>query len=381
MKNNLYIIFILLKILNVSPLAFSQTILTKETHALRIGDVIQKYESEYKSPGRNGRDVIWDFSDLSLKSISYEEGYDNYCDSLILHYAPRFKNKYYFNSDSLFCVGYETESSYIDYSHPKLLMKYPFVLGDSICSYFYGNGKYSNLLNLTSFGFSKTIFDATGVIILPNNDTLYNVIRSHEFENVGQIISAPSHQQYNALQFGHSSDSILYHLNNDSISWRLNIYKWYTDGYRYPIFETVKTEILHYNRVYDHFNRSYYYPITEQDCYSDNDIGDESRWRQQINEKQNIQSCKSNNNSNISYNFYMDNNRILSFEIFSQINSLIEISLCTVSGYSLLYNSQQINNYSIHKQSIDLSSYPSGVYILTLVHDGNTYVEKIVKEK
>ena len=45
--------------------AQAQTVLQQDTHMFREGDVILKQEVQYKSPGRSGKNVVWDFSELT----------------------------------------------------------------------------------------------------------------------------------------------------------------------------------------------------------------------------------------------------------------------------------------------------------------------------
>ena len=50
--------------LSMNLYAFSQSHPVSSPHALRAGDVISKQQVEYKDPGRSGKDVLWDFSQL-----------------------------------------------------------------------------------------------------------------------------------------------------------------------------------------------------------------------------------------------------------------------------------------------------------------------------
>lgn len=56
--------------------AQAQTVLQQDTHMFREGDVILKQEVQYKSPGRSGKNVVWDFSELTPLENEYRESYD-----------------------------------------------------------------------------------------------------------------------------------------------------------------------------------------------------------------------------------------------------------------------------------------------------------------
>ena len=61
------------------------------------------------------------------------------------------RNRYYYRqgSDSLWCVGHENATFYIDYARPELLLRYPFAYGDSLTSRFEGAGRYGQRIPLT----------------------------------------------------------------------------------------------------------------------------------------------------------------------------------------------------------------------------------------
>ena len=59
---------------------------------------------------------------------------------------------------------------------------------------------------------------------------------------------------------------------------------------------------------------------------------------------------------------------------FSNSTRLHEIQLTSISGRNIL-----IQTTSSGKLSLDLSSVPSGIYLLNILEDGKTYTEKIVK--
>ncbi len=60
------------------------------------------------------------------------------------------RNRYYYRqgSDSLWCVGHENATFYIDYARPELLLRYPFAYGDSLTSRFEGAGRYGQRIPL-----------------------------------------------------------------------------------------------------------------------------------------------------------------------------------------------------------------------------------------
>ena len=69
-----------------------QTVLLQNTHLPREGDVILKQELQYKSPGRSGSNVIWDFSELSVLDTGYREYFTGSPDSILMKVSPRSRS-------------------------------------------------------------------------------------------------------------------------------------------------------------------------------------------------------------------------------------------------------------------------------------------------
>lgn len=67
-----------------SVCAFGQNPLQKNTNLIRGNDVIVKQQVEYKSPGRSGENVLWNFSELSSINDSYQVNYQAYSDSTLV---------------------------------------------------------------------------------------------------------------------------------------------------------------------------------------------------------------------------------------------------------------------------------------------------------
>ena len=251
--------------------AQAQTVLQQDTHMFREGDVILKQEVQYKSPGRSGKNVVWDFSELTPLENEYRESYDR-MDSLFTCSGMNATYQYRFSGDSLLCVGYFNQLLQVRHLLPELIMHYPLTYSDSICSFYYGEGKYSHTLNLAVYGETVRKADAEGILFLPDGEVLSDVLRVHESVRTGQrIASSPA-----ILSFGetssYSKDSLIYHLTHDSITWRVDAYRWYAPGYRYPVFETVQTFVCASGIPVRHFQRSYYYPVEEQKYLSEDRV-------------------------------------------------------------------------------------------------------------
>jgi hypothetical protein len=223
--------------------------LTGQHNAYRAGDQIVKQQVEYKDPGSSGRNLTWDFSMLQSINEEYTLDYlipdssrmDTIC-------GMEHRTRYYYrqSNDSLWAVGFENATTLMRYTIPELRMKYPFTYGDTLFSRFKGVGEYSQRLKLKVKGYTRTEVDAEGELKLP------------DFESVKKALRVHTQRYY--TQTG-----------KDSLEMTLDTYSWYADGVRYPVFESVKTNLI--KRLVKEgeqamdttvFTTSFYYPPEKQ---------------------------------------------------------------------------------------------------------------------
>lgn len=83
--------------------------------------------------------------------------------------------------------------------------------------------------------------DASGMLILPGGDTLQKVLRTYTHKRIHQRMTPqiimPDSLRENIVPFVLNRDSIDYLLTNDSIRLETEIWRWYADGYRYPVLK------------------------------------------------------------------------------------------------------------------------------------------------
>jgi|GEM_PF-1765716 len=176
-----YSITIMLIFLCIGTL-FSQTSLKRSLQGMRSGDSYYKQQIEYKNPGRRGQNVVWNFSKLKTidekYGVSYVEPNRKSKDtSFVRCVEHNTMYKYGFKGDSLLMLGFENSGSKLTYSDPELSLVFPFTLGDSIVDRYKGTGRYMNTILSQADGYLTTIADAEGTLILPDGDTLLNVLR------------------------------------------------------------------------------------------------------------------------------------------------------------------------------------------------------------
>ena len=212
---------LLLAIVISIPLT-SQKQLTNERNAYRASDQLIKQQVEFKNPGSSGKNLIWDFRTLQPINEEYTLKYfipdstrmDTIC-------GMEHRTRYYYTQqrDSVWAIGFENATTLMEYQVPELRLKFPFSYRDTLFSYFEGSGEYSRRLKLSVKGYTRVEADAEGELLLPDFESVKNTLRVRTLRYYTQT-------------------------GKDSTEMILDTYSWYAEGIRYPVFESIKTNII-----------------------------------------------------------------------------------------------------------------------------------------
>ena len=204
--------------------AFGQTLLTKETNAIRASDRMTYRQMEACAPGGAGRGQLWDFSDVPCQittnivffsgdSLSCLHRHDSNC---IQHYT--------LHNDNLEQYGDENRLARTYYYRKKLSIRYPFQFGDSLKSAFEGYGRYCGNHIVKVKGKAMVQADGEGTLVLSANDTVRKVLRVHTVTSTAMAMD---------VDFAEIDSSML----RQEIEER---YEWYAMGYRYPLYVIIQ---------------------------------------------------------------------------------------------------------------------------------------------
>ncbi|MCL1938064.1 MAG: T9SS C-terminal target domain-containing protein [Candidatus Azobacteroides sp.] len=269
MKAYFYKIFFLLS--GIPGMLSAQHILQSELNLPRSGDEIVKQQVEYKDPGRSGENVLWDFGELKPVNDEYTLSYsepvlvqdsidaqnsfyilgldtirlkDLSHGSLLMgaeHYTTYY---YYLTGNRLWVLGHENPTALLRYNPSLLAGFYPMRYQDSCLYDYQAEGIYSSTVPFTSGGEVQIKADAYGMMILPSGDTLRNVLRTHAMQTIRQTFSMGGDETVE------QSSSI-------------ETCKWYSKGYRYPIFETLRSTLLTDSTETVNFETAFFFPPQE----------------------------------------------------------------------------------------------------------------------
>lgn len=348
-----------------------------------MGDKLIKQQVNYIDPGSEGRGIIWDFSSLKtindayildytssplLKDSLYIMGYNQFNkknkniigDDLIVGTEHNTMYYYRIKEDSLLLLGYENPIVKLQYVKPVILMTYPLNYGTKIGSMYAAQGLYSGTEQIQTTGIVETHADAYGKLTLPNGDTLNPVLRIKTIQTIEDK------------------------LDESFIEKRLESYKWYTKGYRYPIFETIRNINVINDSIL--FATSFFYPPQEH-LYIENDLENkkilDEMWKDtKANNKIEDNQSKNVNIKNILYCKIFPNPVIsilnLDYEIMEDAN--ISFKLYSIQGVEIKSTKAKFQKLGKYTEMIDCSSLYPNSYILKISANNQTINQIIIKK-
>ena len=230
------LVFIIIAVTVCSTIYGQQ--INQSTNHYRGNDVLEKKQVTVQGFGLNSNKGVWSLEEAKLSDESYNAEYSTETDTLM---AVERNNRTYYSQDrsTVSIIGSENFMELISYDMPETWLQFPMQVGDSVAGYFNASGPYCERFFMRRYGTYKTKADALGKLVLPQGDTLRNVIRLHTERYVGTIIVPIDTMQYRIPAF--TVDSIVRHLAPDTAKVREDEYRWYAEGYRYPILEAKTT--------------------------------------------------------------------------------------------------------------------------------------------
>lgn len=367
-------------LLSIPVLAFGQ--INYRYNGIRSGDEIIKQQVDYKDPGREGENVIWDFSKLKsinsrytlvykkayqLNDSTYKMGKDLFkvkeVDPTLLIIGIEHNTMYYFKQSEhkLEMLGHENPTTLLHNTSPKVISFFPGEYQQSQTSNYQSEGMYSKRTPFESNGSSKVTVDAFGMIILPSGDTLNHVTRIKTVEVVNETVQSKKPQSF--------------HFTTET-------YKWYAQGYRYPVFESVKTYDTQDSLQTKAFRTSFFFPPQEH-LYLDDDKENlavlDSLWNMKHNKQ--LPTDKPVIDIKLSYNFYpnpVESQLTLDYYLESPAN--LQVMLFSLDGRLVNQLPLGKQDKGLHTEYIDCSSLAKGTYILNIIVNDQVIGNKLMKK-
>ena len=367
---------------------YAQSPLSGICNLPRQGDQLVKQRIAYQAPGDQGTSILWDFSQQEILEKHYELKYTALSSSDII-IGTEHQTMYYYHSsgDSLQLLGYENPTTLIKYRNPESILVFPLFYGRTFIDYFDGIGRYCDHMNIHIQGKSIVMADAEGRLVLPDGDTLKHVLRVHTLKKFVEHMSPSSTNVIlrDTLPFITNCDSIEFHLKNDSIHMEVDTWRWYAEGYRYPIFETIKSITYKQEKAYEHFATSFYYPLNEQYYGLNNDSENQTKRDKFMQQIANTKDYSSNQlysdsykDEIINYHYSLNEQGLLQINYTLIQDTEIMITLYDIQGRQLSNQQKVFKPQGSYQENIPLSKYTKGEYLLQIKLGDKIIGEKVL---
>jgi hypothetical protein len=321
----------------------------------------------------------------------YSLAYSGVSDSDSLVVGTEHQTRYYYslNHDSLLLHGYENPTTKVLYSDPELILHFPMTYGDKTQGYYQGRGSYCDKLEVSAFGSTSSEADSYGLLILPSGDTLRHVLRVRTIKLISENIRPFKRDSLgNRVTSGNkpmSADSIQRRLDKDSVVLMVDTYRWYAAGYRYPVFETVRTGNYRNGSKTVYFTTAFFYPPDEQ-----KDLKKDAKNDSLLTELRNADAGNGNAHApdslkesdiEFTYNFFPNPVQTqLSVEYYISESAKVECGLYNMNGVPLYHFRQKLLPAGAYEITIDMSGYSQGEYILRIQVNDKAVSERIIKK-
>lgn len=349
----------------------------------RSGDELLKQQVDYPSSSDGGRNQLWDFSRLKTinqeYSLSYSlpplEGDSVYVvgnrrfdkdkispDDLLVAIEHNTMYYYHLSNDSLLQLGHENPTVYLGYDRGLPILRYPFNYGDKTVSSYSSQGLYSGTVDIHTRGEVTTTADAYGTLILPTGDTLSPVLRIKTVQTIQPV-----------------------NKGGQGLRTQLETCRWYSKGYRYPVFETVKN--INMEDGGELFTTAFFFPPQDH-LYLDTDLENQALldelWKETESDKdtvtpaggktikvEDIMSCRMYPNPVESY---------LNLEYTLKEDARVSFELYSLDGLPVKVIQGQQKRAGTYYETLDCSSLQSRNYVLR-IRANNALVNEIIIKK
>lgn len=318
-------------------------------------DSLTKSRILYFSPGRGGRNMVWDFSSKLGSKESSKVMFMKDSTGLV-SITERDKIYYYRTTpDTLFLCGSESTLEKRDYAQKKISRRFPLVYGDSIGKAFRCEGMYCGDHPFREVGTATVKVDAAGSIVLAENDTLSNVLRVHTIDSYSICMNIDSA----ALDTARLAQVID------------ERYEWYLPESQYPFIEDV-TSTSYYNMDAVGTTKYAY-------CNLPEDVEARYITSNEGNETDEQEGFTDEGQQMPDIIHYSVETRGKTIHITYGLDEDATITTIVASHTGMLYSSRQWTQaagqgYSVQ---IDCNGLRSGTYILYINVNGKVYSEKV----
>ena len=356
-------------------------------HAYRAGDKVERQQVAFKHFEKQGENAVWDLSDIenSNKTSVLEFAENPQDKEEIIANGANTRFYYRQNDTGTYLMGYENNQSKVCYNIPELAYLPSQTIGNKTIGCFNGYAIYAESVFSRIYGTYEYMTEERGTLLLPSKDSIKDVVKVHILKTTGQhyLKGVENSKVLRMLVDSisrYTTDSIFQHFETDSMTVETNLYKWYAKGYRYPIYETEEAHVKGNNLG---FKAAYYCPPLSQPS-SDNNYQEKTRavvQKTKPSASQNAQQQSSSRHlfsdgTSVEYSLDIASDGYVNVNLFSSSEEKLSCGIYTVDGITVRQEEFDGSRKGAHRFNASLSSYPHGIYILTISLGGQRFSEK-----
>ena len=348
----------------------AQTIIDYPHQKYRIGD-------EVVGKQLVNRSSIWDLEGTKVINDHHSVSYFDFEPEIITCIENDGRIYYEQNESGISIAGYENPLSKVDFTLKEKWLPFPFSVGNHTSGYFCGKGKYCDKLFIREFGTYNTQADSVGTVILPNGDSIPNVLCVHSIR-LKSFVSAPI-DTLNKVIPEFTEDSIRVYLSKNSYMVKDEEYRLYAVGTRYPIVSKKIEKDYSSGKIISEC--LYYYSPEEQ---ASTLPLDEANYVSRVLERNSYDSeseQKSDGHTKMKAVKVQYNSDSKQLFILHGINSNMSKKIILADGNGIVYDIESfITGTEADSIKIDCSRMPSGKYIIYYEVDKQKHAEKFMIE-
>lgn len=233
----------------ISLLSYANIAFTRDLNKPRQGDNVKLYKIPVMI-NLNDTSII-DLSSIKVET-DYKITYNQFKDSLLICSQNREVEIFDDFGDSILLISHRKPGLTLNYIIPEISAKYPLVNGENINGIFFAEGTramrdYARI----SGRYTLSADNNNYTLITPEADTISELIHTKYIRYGSTVIDPDFSRSYKSDSTVILPDSIMWHLENDSITHLIERHCLYARGYRYPILETRLHKVLYLGNAID----------------------------------------------------------------------------------------------------------------------------------
>lgn len=359
----------------------------------RLGDVLHKQQVTYRSFAKmDGQDLFWDMAGCKILQSDYQvkivANRDSSFQAPLSSLEAGINYRYVYLGDTFLLKGFKNKTVRIKYDIPIATMRLPLVYKDELQGIYCGKGEDIQERFVRIFGKYNTRVCGKGTLVTLDSDTLRNTLLIHSWRLISSAFSDLQNVlgQYQTLDKvpALSDKYIKEYAEKDSDAIILDDYRWFSPGYRYAVFETIRAARLN-NLQTPIFQTAFYHSIDDQANLPNDEVN--ISIREGLAKRVSMQKSRSLANEasskividdKVSYMIATSEGELtVNIGCRSDGKNKCSVALYNLSGMRVYCKELGLQKRGFRSEQLVIGHLSKGVYVLTVFINGVPYAKEI----